>query len=71
MDSILPKQLDSAGFTESAQGFLTEVAPADTSLRSKIAMAVAVGVLGAAAYYGYRLATRTSKPVNSDDAKKA
>lgn len=67
MDSILPRQLDSAGFTESAQGFLTEVSPAETSTKTKIAMIVAVALLGATAYYGYRLATRAPK---TDDAKK-
>ena len=68
MDRILPQQLDSSAFTESAQGFLTEVSPPDTPIGTKVAMAAAVVVLGAAAYYGYRLATRPSKV---DDAKKA
>ena len=71
MDSILPKQIDTSGYTESAQGFLTEIAPPDTSLRSKVTMAAAIVLLGAAAYYGYRLATRQPKTVTADDAQKA
>lgn len=71
MDSILPRQLDGAGFTESAQGFLTEVSPPDSSLKSKVGMAVAIVLLGAAAYYGYRLATRKPKAVDAADQKTA
>ena len=71
MDGILPKSLDNMDYRESAQGFLTEVTPPDTSVKTKVALAVAVVLLGAAAYYGYRLATKQPQPVTSDDAKKA
>lgn len=71
MDAILPRQIDTSGYTESAQGFLTEISPPDTSFKSKLAMAAAIVLLGAGAYYGYRLATKQPKSVTADDAKKA
>lgn len=71
MDSILPRQIDTSRYTESAQGFLTDVTPPDTSLKTKVGMAVAIVLLGGAAYYGYRLATRPSKVSTTEEAKKA
>lgn len=71
MDNILPRQIDTSGYTESAQGFLTEISPPDTSIKAKIAMVAAVVLLGASAYYGYRLATRPPKTAAADDLKKA